>query len=83
LFLTISINSLKMSLKPIVDGAASAVSAAEPTGSNGQPEWVGLIREQVASLRFGIIQVVVHEGRVVQIEKTEKHRLTTRPSNPS
>jgi len=29
----------------------------------------------VASLRFGVIQLVVHEGRVVQMERTEKVRL--------
>jgi hypothetical protein len=28
----------------------------------------------VDRLRFGIVQLTVHEGRVVQLEVTEKHR---------
>lgn len=33
------------------------------------------IRRQIASLRFGVVQVVVHEGRIVQVDRTEKFRL--------
>jgi len=39
------------------------------------PDWVGLVREKVESLRFGVVQLVVHDGRVTQIERTEKTRL--------
>lgn len=38
-------------------------------------EWLQTLAPWVASLRFGVIQLVVHEGRVVQMEKTEKVRL--------
>lgn len=37
--------------------------------------WLEVVAEQIASLRFGVVQIVVHDGRVVQIEKTEKVRL--------
>ena len=37
--------------------------------------WLEVVDEQIASLRFGVVQIVVHDGRVVQIEKTEKVRL--------
>lgn len=40
-----------------------------------QNHWVDLVRKQVASLRFGVVQIVVHDSRVVQIERTEKVRL--------
>ena len=40
------------------------------------PEWIALVREKVESLRFGVVQLVVHDGRVTQIERTEKTRLT-------
>ncbi|MFM5949708.1 MAG: YezD family protein [Novosphingobium sp.] len=30
--------------------------------------------QAVDRLRFGIVQLTVHEGRVVQLEVTEKHR---------
>jgi len=37
--------------------------------------WLKLVAEHVASLRFGVVQIVVHDSRVVQIERTEKVRL--------
>jgi hypothetical protein len=37
--------------------------------------WLELVAAQVAALRYGLVQVVVHDGRVVQIERTEKIRL--------
>jgi hypothetical protein len=39
------------------------------------PDWIGLVRQKVESLRFGVVQLVVHDGRVTQIERTEKTRL--------
>jgi hypothetical protein len=36
---------------------------------------VDAILEALRTLRFGAIQIVVHDGRVVQIERTEKVRL--------
>jgi hypothetical protein len=46
------------------------------------PDWLALVREKVDHLRFGIVQLVVHEGRVTQIECTEKTRLPSTPSAP-
>ena len=37
--------------------------------------WLEVVRRQVGSLSFGIVQIVVHESRMVQIEHTEKLRL--------
>jgi hypothetical protein len=39
------------------------------------PEWVGIVVKHVESLRFGVVQIMVHDSRVVQIEKTEKVRI--------
>jgi hypothetical protein len=36
--------------------------------------WVEAVRRHVGSLRFGVVQIVVHDARVVQIERTEKIR---------
>lgn len=36
--------------------------------------WLEVVRRQVGSLRFGVVQIVVHDSRVVQIERTEKVR---------
>ena len=40
-----------------------------------QETWLETVRGQVASLRFGTVQIVVHDSQVVQIERTEKLRL--------
>ena len=45
------------------------------TKSEIPPEWLRVVQEKVESLRFGVVQLVVHDGRVTQIERTEKTRL--------
>lgn len=52
----------------------SAVSAQSEL-SPQLPDWVSLVREKVEGLRYGVVQLVVHDGRVTQIERTEKTRL--------
>jgi len=42
---------------------------------NETPGWLAVVAEQVSQLRFGVVQIVVHDSRVVQIERTEKVRL--------
>ena len=32
------------------------------------------IRRQLRSLRFGVVQIIVHDSKVVQIERTERIR---------
>ncbi len=39
-----------------------------------QESWERAVREAIRSLRFGSVVVVVHEGKVTQIEKREKIR---------
>ncbi len=53
-------------------------SAAFAGESATDPAWLVALRQQVDSLRFGVVQVVVHEGRVVQIERTEKTRFDSK-----
>lgn len=55
-----------MNNQPMLKRAPNEISAEE---------WLNVVRQKVSSLRFGVVQVVVHEGRVVQIECTEKVRL--------
>lgn len=43
----------------------------EPTAE----AWLGIVRQKVEAMRFGSVQIVVHEGRVTQVESTEKTRL--------
>lgn len=37
-------------------------------------KWLEIVKQQVASLKFGVVQITVHESRVTQIEKTERVR---------
>ncbi len=40
-----------------------------------QPAWLDTVRRQVGSLRYGVVQIVVHDSRVTQIERIERVRL--------
>ena len=40
-----------------------------------EPSWLRVVQRQVDAMRFGVVQIVVHDSRVVQIERTEKLRL--------
>ena len=57
--------------------ATGSVSPASST----TPDWIALVREKVEGLRYGVVQLVVHDGRVTQIERTEKTRLPAAREN--
>lgn len=46
-----------------------------PDERRASVDWLELVREKVQSLRFGVVQIVVHDSKVTQIERTEKTRL--------
>jgi hypothetical protein len=49
--------------------------ASDRTGPEGQKtEWLEIVRKNVAGLRFGSVQITVHDGRVTQVESIEKTR---------
>jgi len=37
-------------------------------------DWFPVVQEAVRTLGFGVVQIIVHDSRVVQIERTEKVR---------
>jgi hypothetical protein len=39
------------------------------------PSWLQLVRDHVGSLKFGTVQITVHDSRVTQVERSEKVRL--------
>jgi hypothetical protein len=57
--------------------------STEKTGSRdgnsqsdaGLPDWLLLVRKQVDSLKFGTVQITVHDSHVTQVERLEKVRL--------
>jgi hypothetical protein len=52
------------------------MSESAETEVSGQPEWLRVVQQKVESLRYGVVQLVIHDGRVTQIERTEKTRLS-------
>ncbi len=55
-----------------------------PIGGSEEAKWLELVIQQVGSLRYGVVEIVVHDSRVIQIEKTERLRLdkTTDENRP-
>jgi len=52
-----------------------------PSQPAPQPEWLRVVQHKVETLRYGVVQLVVHDGRVTQIERTEKTRLFPSSAN--
>ena len=46
-----------------------------PPPSSTPPQWLEVVRASVEEMRFGSVQVVVHDGRVTQVEATRRTRL--------
>ena len=40
-----------------------------------KPNWLEVVQRHVGSLRYGGVQIIVHDSQVTQIEKTERVRL--------
>ncbi len=53
----------------IVDDESREKPAAET--------WLEVVRRQVESVRFGLVQIVIHDSEVVEIDRTDKVRLTS------
>ena len=47
----------------------------EPYRDDRHAAALGLVRQALDQLKFGAVHLTVHEGRLVQIEVTEKTRL--------
>jgi len=39
------------------------------------PDWLALVRKHVESLKFGTVQITVHDSRVMEVVRSEKVRL--------
>jgi hypothetical protein len=43
-----------------------------------EPEWLSIVREKVETLRYGVVQIVIHDSKVTLIERTERTRIDSR-----
>jgi len=46
-----------------------------------EPDWLTIVREKVETLRYGVVQIVIHDSQVTQIERTERTRIESRPNS--
>lgn len=49
-------------------------NSAVADGAENEPAWLHLVADKVQTLQYGVVQIVVHDSRVVQVERTERHR---------
>ena len=42
--------------------------------------WLSVVAEKVKTIRYGVVQIVVHDSKVVQIERTERTRFEVPPA---
>jgi hypothetical protein len=54
--------------------AKNDAANGKPQTTEALPAWLQLVRDQVRSLKFGTVQITVHDSRVVQVERVEKLR---------
>jgi hypothetical protein len=54
--------------------------AVKQSVASGPEEAIAAIRDYLQTIRFGSIALTIHEGRIVQLDVTEKRRLTASPN---
>ncbi len=52
----------------------NTITSERSTPEGSKSDWLEVVRQNVANLRFGSVQITVHEGRVTQVESIEKTR---------
>ncbi|MGA2030047.1 MAG: YezD family protein [Verrucomicrobiota bacterium] len=60
----------------------SGAQTKSAVSGNDDLKWLELVIQQVGSLRYGVVEIVVHDSRVIQIEKTERVRLDKTATRP-
>lgn len=46
-------------------------------------EWLKRIKEQTEGLLYGTVLITIHNGRIVQIDRTERSRFDTVKADPA
>ena len=57
-------------------------TSQDGTASLAEP-WMEIVRRKVEGIRFGSVQITVHEGRVTQVDALERTRLASDHNGPS
>jgi hypothetical protein len=60
-----------------------SLAQQKPLENDGNDlKWLEIVTQNVKSLRYGVVEIIVHDGRVIQIEKTERVRLEKAEHRP-
>jgi hypothetical protein len=52
------------------------LGSVKQSAASGPEEAIAAIRDYLQTIRFGSIALTIHEGRIVQLDVTERKRLT-------
>ncbi len=55
----------------------STTTTGQPAAEASKSDWLEIVRKNAANLRFGSVQITVHDGRVTQVESIEKTRFVS------
>lgn len=55
----------------------STITTEQSSADGSKTDWLEIVRKNVANLRFGSVQITVHDGRVTQVESIEKTRFVS------
>ncbi|MDQ3775521.1 MAG: YezD family protein [Pseudomonadota bacterium] len=61
--------------------ATTKLDHSEALFERDRPTWIESLLDVVRQLRFGSVEITVHDGRIVQIERKEKLRFETPASS--
>jgi hypothetical protein len=62
-------------IKSESEATMSTTNLESSLPSGALPEWLEIVWQQVGSLRYGAVEITVHDSKVIQIEKIERVRL--------
>lgn len=65
--------------KPLLYIPMSEISAESNPSESRLPEWLEVVFRNTSKLRFGSVQILVHDGRVTQVERIQKTRFSPSP----
>lgn len=57
--------------------SAPTTNSKKHENSASNQEWMDVVLSKIQNLRFGSVQITVHEGRVTLVESIEKTRFTS------
>jgi len=60
----------------------SLIQQQQPVNRSGDLKWSEIVVQNVKSLRYGVVEIIVQDSRVIQIEKTERVRLDNVENRP-